>query len=545
MAYQYLTQLFTGGLNKDMDPAALDLAGQNNVITQVADCRNILFERGLALIRPGLIPLSLPNPPAAIPSNMNVRAIRSLPFAARSLQSPYYDRAAFAVTDYPTLYALEANARVANVLTPTPIIGSGFTQQPNYSCSNAIVNGVVMIGGNSTGLIRWDPSTTAYTIVANSPYQYVTGHTSRAVAAYRLGSSSVGYAKTVAWSVQGDETTWTGSTNGSGSAILADVTDSITGLKTVKGVVVIARAYGFHMGVPTGQFPVAYNWIKLSDESIGCMWPDSLVAYKDLLFFVSESGIHTFDLVDVEDIGEGVYQEINNLARIYNCCSIRGFMSYGLQDFQPSYNLVLDSVVAQAGNIESALPHYMYNLREKKWSRHFYTLSGDNGCLSPLVASIPYLFYNGTSAATLDPPSTQLMLVYNRLPGSNTSPRIWAYGAPLDDAAGALLTTGQLTLDEPMMDIQLERVLLTYYAPPSISGVLVQLTAQCILNGSLVSVSASFTTYPAGGWDRRWFNLRITGNMMQLYLSFPANIPGPCKIKSMMLEYTTTGKVRT
>ncbi len=536
MPFSYVTQLFTGGMNKDIDPAAIDLSMKDQVVDTVADSQNMVFERGLIQSRLGLS--AIPGPPSNLPSNANLRAVKWLPFAPHSLKSQFYAKGAFAVTDAPKLYSLNGSIGTGNILTPTEITGPGFTQSSGYYCDHTLANGVVLLAGNSAGLVRWDPVATVYTILAASPYQYVAGHLARAVAAYDLGLGSTGYAQTVAWSVQGDETKWNPATDiGAGKAVLTDVSDSITGLKVAKGVVVVARAYGFHLGIPTGQFPAVYDWRKVDDISVGCMHPASLTVYKNTLFFMSECGVHMYDMVDVTDIGEGIYTEINTLIRQYGLIA-RGFISTGYKpDFQPSYNIVLDSSQSLTGTPEGLIPHYMYNLREKKWSRHFYVNAAHTSAWTPLLLGAEYV-PNGP----VDQAAVPFTAVYQRVTGAAPVLQQWNLAQTLDTAAS--FTTGLLTLKDPTADCQLERIMLVYNCAAS-AGITLTATVTYILNGTPGSTSKTFTTYAAGGWDRRWFNLRVTGNQMSIKITFPIGTPAPVKCKALILEYSDVGGVRT
>ena len=543
MAYAYLTQLFTDGMNKDYDPGALDLTMQNQTISVVSDSANMVFERGLAHTRLGLAPV--PGPPAPLPSTANLRVVRMIPVGPRSVAGVSLTRGGFAITDAPKLYSLQALA-TSFALNPFEITGPGFTGFSGWYNDSALVNGVVMIAGNGTGLIRWDPAAAVYTVVANSPYQYVTGHLSRAVAAYDLSLAPTGYAQTVAWSKPGDETVWTGATNGSGKTILADVEDSITGIKVAKGTIVLARTYGFHLGIPTGQFPAVYDWRKISSNSIGVMHPASLVVYKDILFFMSECGIHMFDLVDITDIGEGIHQEILALIRQSNVV-VRGFISPGYDpDFQPSYNLCLDTerqfnfIPGVGPAAEVNFPHYSFNLREKKWSRHFYVdQTHTTPTWSPLIFNAEFI----PNFSNADPPSQSFVAVYQRVAGASPTLLQWTANVNLDTPA--YLTTCQFTMADPTQDVQMERILMTYNCPPTGGGIVVTATLSFTLNGVTNSVATTITTYPAAGWDRRWFNLRAVGNMMSLTLSFPIGTPSNFQLKSLMFEYTSVAKVRT
>jgi len=537
MAYQYFTQLFTGGMNQDVDPAALDLSAQNSTLETVASVSNMFFERGLLYTRLGLS--NLPGTiSSSIPGTATIRAFSWLPIAARALKSPLYDRGAFCVTDEPALYTFEANQAVGSVFNNVQVTGAGFTQASGYYCDHSMVNGVVMLAGNSTGLVRWDPVGTTYTVVASSPYQYVTGHLARGVAAFDLTEGATGFAQTVAWSVAGDETTWSGI--GAGTNVLADCSDSITGLKVVSGVVVVARTYGFHIGIPTGQYPAVYDWRKISDMSIGVMHPATFRVYKNLCFFMSECGIHTFDLVNTADIGEGVYKEINSLIRQYGFVA-RACISPGYEpDFQPTYNIFLDSAQQLTGTPENFTPHYMYNLREQKWSRHFYTASAPSSAYTPLIVGAEYL----PSGYPSDQAAVPFLSVIRRsTSGHQFTLQQWNTGQTLDTAAS--FTTGQITLQDATQDVQLERLLLIYNIPAFGFGWSIIVTVTAILDGVAVSTSANFSTYTAGGWDRRWLNLRLTGNMMSATVTFAAGMPTPIAVKALVFEYTPVGKVRT
>jgi len=118
----------------------------------------------------------------------------------------------------------------------------------------------------------------------------------------------------------------------------------------------------------------------------------------------------------------------------------------------------------------------------------------------------------------------------------------WNLNQTLDTAAS--FTTGKLTLQDPSADAQLERFMLIYNCPAS-AGIAFVATVTYILNGVAGSTSVNITTYATGGWDRRWFNLRVSGNMDSVKITFPIGTPAPVLVKALILEYTVTGRVRT
>ena len=542
MAFSYFTQLFGGGMNQDMAPTMLDLSVQNSQINIVASVQNIIFERGEAVTRPGAT-----SNPVVWPSGSIIRAVKALPFSARTVSAnAIQQRMGFFIRNDGTLWALQALESLT-ALSTTQITGAGFTQSSDQYCDHGIVNGVVLIAGAFGGLIRWDPATTVYTLLSTAKYQYVCGHLSRAVAAFDVSQTSTGYQSKVAWSAPGDETTWTGSTSGAGSTVLSDCEDAITGVKVCNGVVAIARAYGFHIAIPTGQFPAVYDFRKLSSMSVGCMHPATFLVYKNTMFFMSANGIHTFDFADITDIGEGVYKEISWFINNQQMTP-RAFMSnsYAQIDFQPSYNICLESVTPTPQS--NITPHYMYNIRERKWTRHIYNNNISVPGLTNLVCG--FEFIPDSASSLVNPSPLSLLTVVNRGANALSVPFIQTWsGADAIDGTGqaaletqASITTGQITLDDSLHDMQVERIQLFYYTPSPSAFVI---TANGVLaNNAVTTKPITVITPAATGWNKQWVNFRLTCNTFSLTLTWPLNTPGPIRLKQIVFEYTSVGKVR-
>lgn len=531
----YLTQLFTGGMNSDADPASIDLTmGQDLTINEVSSVQNMLFERGLILSRPGILTAS--GPPVGITSSQNLWMVEALNSAPWAFNANAVHRGAVAVTIDGSnnfhLWSINCQQGFGNVFDAVEITGpGGYTPGQSIPISVAEVNGIVMLGSANSGMLHWDPTTGVYTLLnAASNFAYVTGHYARAVGAYGGPSTNL-YHQTVGWSASGDETNWT--SLDAGTSTLADVPDSITGIGVINGVIVLPRTYGFHLGWPTGTFPIIYNWRMYSQNSVGCMHPATFRIYQNVCYFMSDSGIHTFDMENIEDIGEGVYEELTS--HIQN--DVGTVVPHALiaptydTDWRPAYHIFLTFQGNSFPRAES--PHYIYDIREKKWSRHTYTA----GSLASIMKFAKLI--NGGI-----PPLQPQVVVVQQTSGVSPTFLPWTPSQVADQISS--FTTGQINpLHDPTRDVQLARILVVYNTPAATSYSITA-TVNFILNGvAQTPVAFPFSTRAGGGWDKRWVDIRITGDFFQVQVSIPAGSPTPVKVKYIILEFTEVGKVRT
>lgn len=545
--FKYVRQLFTGGMNQDMPPVMLDLESTDTqVVEMVASVSDFVFERGVVQSRPAV---QLINNASGITSTERIVAITKVPITATPTLAGR-GLICLTVDGVPVYRLYYLSTALSTQYAATQITGPGLgTSWNDFDLSMTVVNGSVLITGNSQGIIRWVPTGTTYTIISTAKFAYVTHQFSRAIAAFQTTGSSTD-PLTVAASVAGDETTWTGLN--SYTNILSDVDDAITGIGVIRGVVVLARQYGFHLGIPTGIFPNIYNWQLHSGDGIGCTQSATFDTYKDMCFFCSDTGVHMFDTVQVVDIGEGILKEIGSLMRNRfpaNLLQLRGSVaSSHSQDLQPSYHLFLDG---GSSGFTQSLPHWVYNINERKWSRHFYSgieaVNPGTTYVSPQVINIDTGTIPGFSA--LRQPS---LMVVPRTPG--VVPSFYQWDPVINSGSSETvspnqftITSGTLSLSPAYLEAFLSRVLLHVYAPGTMN---VYATIVSTLNG--VTTTTSITSFRIGGptaWIRVWVDIpRIPGQDFVMIWSF-RNIGGASpytgfKIKEMLYEFTVQGKTR-
>lgn len=542
-------------MNSDIDPAAVDLTKQSDdVVDIVSSVYNGVFERGTLTSRPQLQPAT---PGNVIGADDNIIAIAPLPFPSNTpdtgLGVGVYRIGGMALTFNTTtslyrLWKLNAEQAIGQLFDATQITGPGITAAgwDNFFFSNCVCNRVVLIAGYKGGLIRWDPTTLNYTLIADAKYGYVAKQNTRAVGAFKLTGTLLDPIVFGA-SKPGDESVWVPASIEAYENTVADIDDVITGVGVAKGILVIPRTFGFHLGYPTGTFPAIYNVVQHSSNAIGCSNPATFCIYKNVCYFVSTNGIHTFDLVDVEDIGEGVYNEILGMLSQLGG-TLRGFISASYKtDFQPTYNLYLDNVGGTS--VPRDLPLWQYNLKERKWSRWF---SGP--ATTPVGEDSPMWmawYYRGQAATGRTIPLTSSIAHVTRKVGVQST---WSYtkniygnGVENNDL---LFTTGQLTISAPTLEATLTRVMLVYKATANLAddphiGVVVN----SILNGVLTQKNVSaIPVYSAPGsvpfvWVRQWVgNLFCVGQMFQIAIQMAAI--NHCVIKELILEFTDTSKER-
>ncbi len=449
MASSYKTYRPSGGLNSE-DPA---LALQES---EVQACENFLFERSIALSRPGVSEKS-----PTLTGNLFFG--RSLDFSS-SVKT-------ILLTDSPKMYSL------SSAFAATEITGAGLALGSVGSAAS--VNGIVLVGDNTGGLIRWDTSGAVYTLLAAAPYKYVTSHLSRAVAAHKLGGSAD--PRSVAWSVAGDETDWTGF--GSGATVLADAADEITGLAMARNTVVVVRSTGFHLGTPTGVSDPAFNWTLHSKEAVGCQYPGTFSAYGTLCFFVGRSDVHRFDLVSVTPIGRNIRREL--IGYLAGGAVYRGFISesYG-SNARAHYHLVPMS--------SSILPHFAYDIEEGKWSRHGYEKPLNGGW---------YMLLGADSAPVLI---------------SKTDSKLELWDETLECEIAGYITGRILEVGPLTEDFKYNRCLLVHR---NFSELECEVTVAADQGKVAVEESKVLKLSGDSRWRRTWFDFRLTGQLPYVKLS--------------------------
>lgn len=335
----------TGGLNNYDNYSRLDPG-------EVQDCGNMLFERRKAFSRPGLSnPVSLTDVvgPAVFAESVPLNAISYNMLVDTTNRIFVYDTFGLEI-----IAAGEAAAFLDNI--------------NNNACS---VIGVVIFGNNSGGLVQWTPSAgNTYAVVAGAPFQYVTGHQGRAIAARQLsGGSSLLNARTFAWSTPGDVTSWTSTDGSAGQLGIAELEDQITGLGVLHNVVVIPHYRGIHLAYATGTLPLPYNVQPFIKKGVGCFFPSTSAWSEELYFFVGQEDVFYFDLTNVVPIGGKI--RIALLTALNAGILYKGFVTRQQFGVEPRlrYNLFpINSTIS---------PHYVYDIAEQKWSQHYYDIPAE------------------------------------------------------------------------------------------------------------------------------------------------------------------------
>lgn len=517
MPKQFVRQLFVDGMNDDMDEAAIDLAMQGNVVTRVSSTTNMVFERGLVITRPPITQYTIGNFAAnayimgvlAIPRAYTPTAQRALVIAFQAGAIVLYRMSLTATSPIGTLTALTGVALGAVTTGPFSLV---------------MVNQVALITGIGAGLIRWDPAGNPYTVIATN-WRYVTKLFSRAIGAYSTAGGVTDPIK-VGASKSGDETDWV--STGAYSNILSDIPDEITGLGVIKGTVVVPRRYGFHLGTPTGQSPAIYNWASYCDVGVGAI-PGTFQIYNNVGYFVSEIGVHSFDLVNMTEIGEGITQELTLYLQQSFPIQTWIAMAYR-QDLQPTYNILCNNI------------HFMYNIKERKWSRHTYIFAasvtgvGLNLDLGSVSVSAPCI---GLAENKGTPAATKLLGV---LRGGNYTSGVSEGGL---EAAGTIVFP-TITLQPSYQDTFLTRVLIVIKAPVAASSNFA-INVTSVLNNvsNPIAFTPSGTVSQTAGWNAFWFSGRCAGQQFQVTLTLNVGTATPCKIKEVWYEFSTSATQRT
>lgn len=456
---------------------------------------NMLFEGREALTRPGRTSSALATNAAPIwwAQGIDVNAVNFL---------------LTVVGATGRVWALTQAATTVEITGP----GTNFNSSPAPDFSAAAVNGVVLIGGSSAGALRWDPAGTVYTVLATAPWKYIVSHLSRAFGAFNLNVAGTGI-RTVGWSVAGDETTWTGSTNGSGSSIIADAFDQITGLGVIHDVVCIFRQHGIHLAMPTGLAFPAYSIRTWKREARGCAYPLSLASADNIAYYMSYDDVIRFDLIRELPIGykirKRLFAQLSSQPNIfYRGAIVRSLNDSGLTTTVSREWYVLVPVWGSKTGVgtASAASIFVYDALDDEWSEH------DFGSALNAAATDPRLFTAGELGfCMLDTTSPSNYLR-------------WARGTACERNA-VLNTAVKVAGNDPSSDYLANRLLVRTRD----NGVF-NVTATVTCRGAFTPQSFSSPATPVGAnnnglWANKWFDLRnvaAQGQYYQVSLAIPA-----------------------
>lgn len=390
--------------------------------------------------------------------------------------------------------------------------GTNFNSSPVDDFTAAAVNGVVLIGGSSAGALRWDPSGNVYTVLATAPWKYVVSHLSRAFGAFNLNVAGTGQ-RTVGWSVAGDETTWTGSTNGSGSSIIADAFDQITGLGVIHDVVCIFRQHGIHLAMPTGLAFPAYSIRTWKRDARGCAYPLSLAVSDNIAYYMSYSDVWRFDLIQERPVGYKIRKQLfaalnNNLSLQYKGVIVHSQAFTAQHTIPRTWYILVPIWGSQSGTgAANIAPIFLYDELDDQWSVHDFAESVNT------TASDPRTFSNG---------GEQGFVLFDT--ASPTNYRAWRRNTACERNA-ILNTAVKVAGNDPSSEYLANRLLVRTRDNGNFN-----VTATVTCRGAFTPQSFSSPATPVGTnnnglWASKWFDLRqnaAQGQYYQVSLAIPA-----------------------
>lgn len=474
--------------------------------TQVQNARNWCFDGRRAWTRPGLTTKAV--------TGAGLSTVR-LAGAFRVDSIPY----TFIITTTNKLFSL------TEALVATEITGAGFSMAANtYKDSWSLINGELVIGNCSSGMLRWVPGDATYNLVAGTTYSYVASHFSRGVAAYNLSGSARG----VAWSVPGNNADWSTTIDGAGSTILTDAPDDITGIGNIRNTLVIARRYGFHLGYATGVAQPAFRFDLFSLRDVGVYFSGTMAQTSENVFFVGQDNVYSFDTNQVHAIGddirsllfEGTELTVPQSTEPY--IRLIGFMSRRTQSGEPpraTYNIVAVPTATTQSNWP--LRHFALDIEKSTWECHEY---GTQWAYA--WQSIPNNVGSRISFAD-----------------QATSPSFSEWNPAVACERAAILHSRNITVGGEGDEVTLDQALVKYQDRGAAQATL---TVRCDLNETEVERSESFrcgTPERRGKWSRKSVNgLRQTGQLWEWILrTEPGSSMGVSDIIGM---FSLSGKFR-
>lgn len=472
-----------GGLNsEDSD----DAVGDGEVVAST----NILYYANQTITRPGLNQLNVTG--LAEGCQFGFGAYLGDVPPPNAVPPPFM----ILIGNSNKIYYVNLNG-AATEMTPAAA-SAAFQQKQQHNV--ALVNGVYLFGNNPGGLVRWDPYTAGnYTVMSQAMYRYVTGHFTRAVAAFQLNSTMRLGPHVVAWSKPGDETVWNtpGGTDGSGNTTLTDLPDDITGLANLQNLVVICRRFGFHLGAPTGQATAPFDFKAWSYKDVGVFWPGTQAVCSNLLFFVGEDDVYTFDLQRTDPIGYNIRSQL--IADLTGNYTFSGFISRRFKNAKPRYCYNLMST-----NMAAPGKHYVYDILERKWSIHTYT------------SKQPSWGFSRFSSTGLD---GGICFVDNQNP-----PHIFTWDNNVACESAASITGPIQTILSESQEAAIQRILVKARDYGNGANVTVTLTAkQAQVPVSKAETKAIGNNSNDSRWTATWFDIRLSGQFFQVKIDIPAN----------------------
>lgn len=396
-----------------------------------------------------------------------------------------------------------------------------------------IVNGALLIGNNLDGIMRLaTPFNSALpAAMPTAKYRYVVGHYSRAFAAYDTSGTGPNARQLdnpikVGWSVPGDESTWTAppnTVNGSGSAVLSDAPDVITGLAALRNVVVIFRQTGIHLGYANNSNSPAYNFQVWTRDTVGLSHPSSLATANDLCFYIGQDDVKVFDLNQVTSIGYKIRRilqpYIDEGVAILGFCTTDDYNPVNIRDKLRYHIIPLPTYgkVMSLNGGPSSLPtiHFIYSVEDGNWSIHDYAFTP--------TAAVNFIGDPVTAGNTWSATGPTLFVDSGNanLPALTY---VWNDSSPCERPS--YFVGKQFIVEKPEKDYMLQRLLLRsrdYGVNPITATVTSRLNNTANSQSKIVNCGANNDSY----YVRNWFDLLGDGTQVGTGQDFQARIDVP------------------
>lgn len=553
MPKQKIVQTFTGGLAGDMPSWLVPNS-------MVADCQNFLFERGELKSRPAV---HTGNSTLGAGSVIDSVMAMFPPIAGSSSQlygtyktsasdstmrlfriQPFFTASATSIIIPPT----EATNAV-----PAGLVGGFHPTCAQYDNKTYIYG--MYDAGNNPILLQVDNATHVATSITlpgavgaglafGRPYP-ICEHLSRILIA-DPGLPGITF-PTIYWSKIGDPTVWTGHFT-TGNVRLQEASDGIRAMGVMKNMVIIARPTGFHVGVPTGNGSNPYDWKAITRLGQGCIYPESFIIYGDLCFFVGQSNVYMYDMQSVTAIGDGITGEL------FTWLTWKGF---GVKAFItetynwktqaqlhliPTFSPTTYTNGGAAGTIPSIdlanMPHFVFDLAEKKWSRHIYDGAvNDTYPLEgfPMLWDAPIVGNPNTGAR----PTFPRPCIIRRPAAGPSQYMMWDPFTGNGCESVQTFTTGTFVPGEdPSVEMKLDRFMFVARSMTDNLVVAVELT---YMQGNVQkTANFNFTIVSSGIYSRVWVNKVVVGNLFEFKFTIPAN--SSVQVRQILFEFDEKGQ---
>lgn len=459
---------------------------------------NMLYERGMAMNRPGLTTVALGGIVGPLTYGHNIVA-----------QTTNYN---ILINSANTIYYFPG-------IAIAPAAGAAAFGSAQFHNISAII-GYVVFGNNPGGIVIWNPTGGTYTVTAAGAYRYFTGHKGRAVAAYRIaGGSTLTNARTFAWSSPGTLTTWTSADGSAGELAIADAEDELTGIGVLHNTVVLLRSQGIHLAVETGNLPLPYNVQAFSPTGAGCLYPSTAAWNDQQVMYVGQDDVYSFDLQNITSVGYEIRQTLIASCQagvIYN-----GFFTRNILNGVVRWRYHLTPVNSPSSN------HYVYDMLERAWSTHTYTTNFKWGWNFAPTAGV-----NEYGVGLVD--------------GSNPpNLKLWDASVACEASASfAMYFEGPQDLDYKIVDALIRVKDLTGAVPTGPASITLELAS--ILNQTRTVLTSTTITPGTGAalnkWIRAWFRSTNgvigVGNSFEAKITVAAGAPFQCDYFALFPEET-------